>query len=646
MKIIKGVFTYILILLGVIFIAGILMTAFMAFTKTRVFGYNFVMSNGKETVVSVEGSTVFKMADTEGKKIDIVINSNDFDVDIVGDRSANKNGVIPTICIYDESFGFVKNGVTKAYLDADYYDASGNQITDNSQKGSAAKIVYNIITPNGGLCTARDSKVLFILPSPKAKIAGYNFTINSGKGNVNISPTNIQETGDVEYGNLQVSELVITTTSGDVKVSGLSSPDSYVTLTKLDLRTETGKMDFTEQNIEVKDGEPNTAKVKIQSRRGDFRFKDLTGQLVVEGENIVLEAETIKTNLTSGRFSYNCPNGTLRIGTLQVYRDQGLVEIVTEYARVEIGAIIGDTLIQSTYGSTFITEAYSNVLDITTTHGDISVGNALYSNIVADVYVITKVKNPAWFFDGQNLKKESHDVQCQYFMDWMESGDDKLDENFEYEVESNVEITAEEFAVLGTNEKRMYMIKEGKNVESKLALRSTYGNISVGNYVDSGWFTNKFGKITVNQKVAAVDQETIITSEKGTVTATNIMGKLTAKATGSADMNITFANIPKHEGTEIVNKITIGSGKLTLNVPAVKTGDDVVNKSYEYKLTYRVIESGKLNIYNGTTIDNSYESNSKTPVNDGVLNNTVTNKYHFEIYVNGGLCNFVKYNHN
>lgn len=645
MKIIKGVFTYILILLGVIFIAGILMTAFMAFTKTRVFGYNFVMSNGKETVVSVEGSTVFKMADTGGKKIDIVINSNDFDVDIVGDRSTNKNGVIPTICIYDESFGFVKNGVTKAYLDADYYDASGNQITDNSQKGSAAKIVYNIITPNGGLCTARDSKVLFILPSPEAKIAGYNFTINSGKGNVKISPTNIKETGEVEYGNLQVSELVITTTSGDVKVSGLSSPDSYVTLTKLDLRTETGKMDFTQQNIEVKNGEPNTAKVKIQSRRGDFKFKDLTGQLVVEGENIVLEANKIKTNLTSGRFSYNCPNGTLRIGTLQVSRDQGLVEIVTEYARVEIGALIGDTLIQSTYGSTFITEAYSNVLDITTTHGDISVGNALYSNIVADVYVITKVKDPWWFLDGQNLKKESHDVQCQHFMDWMVKGNtDKLNDNFEYRLDSNVEITAEEFAALGANEKRMYMIKEGKNVESKLALRSTYGDISVGNYVDSGWFTNKFGKITVNQKVASVDQETIITSEKGTVTATNIMGKLTATATGSADMNITFASIPENPANEVNNIITISSGKLTLNVPAVKTGHGVVNKSWSYALTYRVVDGGKLNIYSGTTIDETHESNSKMPVNE--FTGPTENNYRFTINVNGGLCNFIKYNHN
>ena len=381
MKIVKGVLTYTLILIGVLLIAGVLLFAGMAFLKFPVFGYRVTMAtNQPKEVKTVKFNDVY--LNESGERIEgsyitrtIVINSNNYDVKVrpFNDSVDTSLNAKARITYVDEAFGLVSNGhlidKTNSVIEILYYDGDP-LITNTAKQETAPKIVINLKTPQG-ILNYRNSRVLVELPvNSDASKYNYNLEVNSGKGDFSIVPY-IDEIGNFNDV-LTVNGMDITTTTGSATFYGLRESgdygkvDSYVEFDYLNLKTEKGKFDFTKQKIKVVDN------VKIDSSMGDFAFQKIVAGFTIEGENLVFDAEEINTGDKS--FLYNCPHGTLRITKLNVGNQVG--EIVTEYARVELDESIGDLSIQATYGNVMIKKSTSGIIDVTTTHGDITIGDS------------------------------------------------------------------------------------------------------------------------------------------------------------------------------------------------------------------------------------------------------------------------------
>ncbi len=530
MKIVKGVLTYTLILIGVLLIAGILLFAGMAFLNFPVFGYRVTMATNK----AKEVKTVL-LNDVERT---IVINSNNYDVKIRpfdDDVEASNRRML--IQYTDKAFGLVSNGhvidKTRSVIEVLYYNDE-TLVTDEAGQQSATKIVINLKTPQGVL-NYRDSSIFVHLPISKTSTSyNYKFEINSGKGDVVIMPWYDDEKGD-HLGILTVKGMDITTTTGSVTFYGLRETDGSVAFKYLNLKTEKGKFDFTKQNIKVDQN------VKIESSMGDFAFKEIKAGFTIKGENLVFVAEEINTGNKS--FLYNCPHGTLDINTLNVGNQVG--EIVTQYAKVDLDESVGDLSIQATYGNVSIKKSTSGIIDVTTTHGDITIGNSEKSENVAS----------------------------------------------------------------GT-----------------VAARSTYGDIKA-RYATNGWFTNKKGQINVEYTGDSASHETRIETVDGAVYVKNLTGVVNATATGGANLNINFEKINQGNGE---SSITIGSGKLTLSVPQIVSGE-----SGGFNLNCNIPSSSRLVIKNGQSTD--FDCKGSEIASKGISDYyAAANSYKFNITSKGG----------
>ena len=535
MKIIKGVFTYLLIMLGIVAIAGVLLFAAMAFLHVPMFGMNVIMHNSLD-----KGATALnefsELKWEPGTTRLIEINSNNYDVNIRANAGTLSDSKTATAELFNGGFGLSTNGIASPEVTVRYYNSRTaekyNFITSKDYT-SAVKIVIDINTPQG-LIAYKDSKLNLNLPYSGYK---YDFVINSGEGDVKIYPATNPVSSEKEYGNLEVNSLAITTTKGNVSVSGLKENSGVLKLSSLELKTETGKFDFSEH----KEIETSSNVVKIEGVRGDFKFSKYNGKFAIKGENLVFDADYINTK--NGEFLYNCPNGTIMIDVLNV--GDGVAQIVTEYAKVDIMHLIGDTSIQATYGATNIKNTYANVVDVTTTHGNITIDNATKNKVTIGY-------NPA-----------------------------------------------------ATTLAEKYPVSSGSGeYNGTIALRSRYGDILVKAYETKGWFTNINGRINVKQNATGDRYETKIETVKGTVVAENLVGIVNATNTGSANMTIAFAKLVAKTGSEADNPrstITSHGGKLTVKVPTAASG-----VTANYRVTLNIVPGSRVNMYSGSTINNTY----------------------------------------
>lgn len=602
MKILKGVLTYTLILIGILAIAGILLFASMAFLNVSLFGYRITIDSSNSYYFDGETTKdgMATLNSSWGKTVDIVINSNNYAVIVSAQDWQDKdfaNDNIRTIIrttVADRAFGLVDNakelkalnGETKvkSYLEVEYFTSG------SGEDKYVSKVEINLHTPQG-ILNYRDSYIKVELPVANDKFA-YNLTINSGKGNINIKPYSYDGTAKTEQlGKLNIKALNITTTSGGLSLYGLKENSSgFVDLSNgLNLKTEKGKFDFTEQNITM-----GSSVAKIESNRGDFSFKQFWGGFTIKGENLVFNAtESISTN--NKNFLYNCPNGTLNIKKLDV--GSGLAQIVTEYAKVELGEVVGDLSIQATYGDTHINKAIANVISVETTHG----------NIIVD------------------------DVATKLYTKLVFEKDIEGTEDKEEKIYQNVEITNLEYSrlpeVLDTNwtlnvEKSTIYYYAGT-----VCATSKYGDINV-KYSGKGWFINRSGKTNVEYVGTETNYETKIETVSGTVTAQGLKGQVNATATGSANMNLSFSKIPTI-GTDTNSVITIGSGKLTINVPMVVSGT-----SAGFVINLIVNSGAEFNLYNASV--------KETTCSDNRTINAYQygNYFNFNLTTNGGDIDF------
>ena len=466
---------------------------------------------------------------------DLYINSNGYDVVVRPWAESVKGNKYAAIFVTDNGFGLSTNGVKNAqvkvsyknnYTDEDFVTGPSTYTVDKwwggteekteDKRMSANVVIIDLKAPQG-LISYKNSKIEVVLPWDSG--FAYNLHINSGNGDINVIPATDADSHKDEIGNLPLKSLYLTTNKGDAVVRGLVESGTYE-LENLVLKTNTGKFNLASQNLSIK----NTGKVKIDSTRGDFEFKDITGSFVIRGENLVLKANGIYTN--GQIFSYNCPNGTIDITNLNVAN--GVALIATEYAKVNISSLKGDTSIQATYGDTHIKNVSANVLDVTTTNGNITVEKAW-------------VTGHKWDGDAQKYVADSG-------------------------------------AYTGTIALRStYGDIKVNDYEGNAWVTNNRGKIEI----------NQSQKSYSNGKV----EETKIETERGEVIASNLSDKVVATATGSANMTLSYyrldaavtceskitigsgqlnLNVPTH---------TAQTAEFAVKIEAIKDGGKVIMKS-------------------------------------------------------------------
>lgn len=212
MKIVKGVFVYTMLLIGIALIFGMLVLGSMFFLDVPVFGWKALYQSHKIT------ADIYSEKIT-GSEIDLTINAGMYDVNISQyvlrqvdeENDATKKIEYIGIDKMDDLWGLYKRDDQKKSV-------SENGIVFN--KVSDSKMIIDVEQVEG-LISPRKSYINVRLPYDKE----YNLTINTTKGDIYINGS-----GDEDVSNLKINSLKIKTDSGNfgwknVKTTILAKPN-------------------------------------------------------------------------------------------------------------------------------------------------------------------------------------------------------------------------------------------------------------------------------------------------------------------------------------------------------------------------------------------------------------------------------------
>lgn len=422
MKIIKGVLTYTLLLLGGAAILAMLLVGCMfLFPNFGVFGWKVMFFSNK---TASDVFTVNKV--NAGQHYEIEVDAKYHDV-LISQYSDNTEKI--NIRKIDDMFGLYDTSKS-----SEKYGSGIN--VDTSKFVSDRKLVIDTKEIEGAVL-ARNSYIHIYVPNN----ASYSFVIRTYNGDISIDG----KATEAGVQPLQVKGLDITTVDGDftwknirtkiVKsvydaqaetatnevVTEINTAEEgynknnymrFVELNKLNATTQHGKFDFTLNytdannyivtnmtgasalqtnwniNYEFDSTEANnshvnnlrTAAVKdtsaseyyLNAVRGEFKFDNIIAKgLSVVGSDVLIEGKNI---ITFKNFNFNAPNGFFNIESL----NSSLSTIATNNINVNLLKAQGELAITTTYGNIAIKNATKNTT-LKSTHGNITVDNATSS---------------------------------------------------------------------------------------------------------------------------------------------------------------------------------------------------------------------------------------------------------------------------
>jgi hypothetical protein len=359
-KILKGVFVYTFIILGILLVAGMFVIGIMFITSTSdkpltVFGYRAMyLSNVHREDIGVTGVSTLGIA----SELTVKINGADFNVEIVeADNALAKHIVIKKI---DYVFGLYKG---------DYVpEATASYDTEN-------KIVtINVSTPEG-LMSYNKSKLIVSLPT--VKNFSYNFDINTKGGDVFINGALAEDANHFTT----IKDLTVKTISGDFTAQRIGAKttatadarfsDLEAVLRTINLKTDRGVFDLSNIKTLKLSSPSESNKIEIEANRGDFIFNDIEGPMDIKGEDIKIVAKHIDTK--NFGFTFNSPKGYFDID--KITTENAINTIDTRAINVKINEISGQTSIKTTYGNITV-GTLKDISNLESENGNITVASA------------------------------------------------------------------------------------------------------------------------------------------------------------------------------------------------------------------------------------------------------------------------------
>lgn len=529
MKIIKGVLTYTLLLLGgAAILAVALIGCMFLFPSFSVFGWK-IMFSSNETVQNV--STVKSL--NKGEEYTIKIDAKLHDVNIYQFSDNTRKVEIQKI---DDMFGLYDTSTMETY----------SKELDVKFTGNTLEMVAGQID---GAILPRESRINIFLPNSST----YKFVIQTTKGDININGVATKENvsdlkvkgldlktvdGDFSWSNVATTNVIslYNETSGSASIDNSASNYTkndfmrFVQLDNLSATTEYGKFDFSlnyddadtyivttqayngktfmgrltesgwhkNQEFDAHSGNSiistmresaksdtsNANEFYLNCVRGEFTFQNLIAKgLTVIGDDVLIKGDNI---VTLKDFNFNAPNGFFQIGTL----NSSLSTIATNNINVNLTQAQGELSIKTTYGDISIDRVSQNAT-LKSEHGNITIKNA-----TASLSAIA------------------------------EHGD----------------IYVEKFS-------------------GKVYLKNTHGRITAI-YNDSSFVIRESNKDADYQKYAALNCEMI--NDEGSINAVNIILPTTLRTTGGGTINAIFKEMALKGYNHVVE---LASGQANITVP-------------------------------------------------------------------------------
>lgn len=413
MKIVKGVATYTLLIIGALAVFAMLLVGCMfMFPNFDVFGWKVIFNSNEKVLTYGSESDSYKI--TAGQEYTINIDAGMHNVYIHQFGKASPDPDYVYVEKIDDMFGLYTGDYNRSLIEPENPDA-------------AAKKIINIkLAGINGAVMGRNSRLDVYLPKTAS---GYNFKIKTTTGSIHI------DGAASKTENLNVTGLDIETTSGGfswanvrtsaihngadaniytgTKVSEIDTKDSdykienferFVFLKTFKAKTVSGKLNFVlsssdaittsiaavkAANVSMYDvlggkyatdeagktawlnalGTDEEAGFYIDVARGDVKFsRVIAPKFNVVGTDVLIEAKNI-TSLS--QFYFNVPNGVFKVEEL----NSPLSTIATKNIDVNLKKSDGELAITTTYGNISIETVNANT-SLASTHGNINIGQA------------------------------------------------------------------------------------------------------------------------------------------------------------------------------------------------------------------------------------------------------------------------------
>ena len=350
MKALKGLLSYIGIVLASILGIAIILFAIMYFVPSfRIYGVGVVHDGKKEEGTAVDISNYSGFTE-----IELNISSKKVSVYLDNAESDSKINYIFTKNVFGIAFDITEYKVLK----------------DVELKGTTLKVNIIVTEPEGWI-SSNSSSISITLPQS----FNYSLMANTTSGKVVLGKSS-------EMSNIK--NLTINTTSGGFTFGTTKEEGTTTTktLNTLNLSTKSGLYDLSSiDNLTCN----NT--IKLEGENGTFKFKNVNASLNATGKGIKLDADEIVTDING--FKFISENGFFQIGKINtmagaentivtencdVKIDEvlGKTGIVTTYGNINIGILNDYATLQSEHGSVTIKKAKSDLI-ISTTFGNITV---------------------------------------------------------------------------------------------------------------------------------------------------------------------------------------------------------------------------------------------------------------------------------
>lgn len=413
MKIIKGILTYTLLLLGGAAILAVLLIGCMfMFPNFSVFGWKVMFYSNQTSANAFSDELV------RGKEYTVEIDAKLHDVYIRQfSDDTNKINVVKV----DDMFGLYNTEKLEKY----------NTNVSITQTAAGYKIETGVIE---GAIIPRKSYINVYVPNGSA----YNFVIRTTEGDIyidgktsaeNVSALNVKGldittvNGDFSWSNVKTTIVksvydATNATAANSVVGSINTEETgynknnymrFVYLNKLNATTKYGKFDFSlnytdannyivttmtsakasienwNSNFDFDNVDSNDTIISnlrkvaqedttaseyfLKATRGEFKFDNIVAKgLSVIGDDVLINAKNI---ITLKDFNFNAPNGFFEIESL----NSKLSTIVTNNINVVLEKAQGELAITTTYGNINIKNATKNTT-LKSTNGNITVDNA------------------------------------------------------------------------------------------------------------------------------------------------------------------------------------------------------------------------------------------------------------------------------
>jgi len=405
MSVIKGIFTYTLIFIGLIIGVGVILVGIMYFFPgVSIFGYKFYHGNDKGTIYEIVSSAVQKSNQNGIIYIDKGITDDIDALEIVANSYNIEVKVFKGVAGASQSFrveftrsitGFVSKDSNGPWFTV---EAKKKILTGESNEKNV--VTFTAHEPDG-LYMNRNAHITVWVADNLSSGTLNDLRIESGRGSVKFEQGFLAELDKTGDPTLNVKNLAIKDKANTLEIKHVNilenlvidADSSNMTIDRalncnVDLNCKKGKFKFG--SIEKNSSLTNMT-VNVDAVNADVQFGNIDADVHLTSDYGLFRADTVTGSFTSLGHNVVDNNNACDIiinkieGMTIIQNDSGKVTI-GQVGLVEKTASSADLRIDTKSGNVTITDCFAKKVEVTSKRGAIKLGNALCEATVKTTY--------------------------------------------------------------------------------------------------------------------------------------------------------------------------------------------------------------------------------------------------------------------